>query len=575
MGLKPVQSAGLRLGLRLWWGGCLLLVVVGNACRAPAATLAPPTDRPPIHFINVAQEVGLDFQHGAFRWATSGDPAAMMGGGLCWLDYDRDGWLDLFVVNSYAELEAGRWEAAGGLPRSALFRNRGGHFEAVGQAVGAAWPMRGNGCVAADFNRDGWTDLYITTARVNLLLWNNGRGGFEEGAAAAGVDAYGWQTGAAVGDLNQDGWPDLVVAGYVDINQRLPEATLGFPNTHAGLRDLLFLSQGPDATGRVTFREVGVPVGLEQTPFAYGLGVLLSDLDQDGDLDLYIANDTNPNYLYINQLWPGGVEQDPAGLGFRLVESGAAAGAADPHSGMGVASGDFDGDGRFDLFITNLATQYHALYRNQSDAPTLRFQDVRGPQGVANIGDAFTGWGAVWGDVDHDSDLDLLVINGQVPVLDLQGGRQPVQLLGNLTMEGETGRFEDWSTRAALAQVGGVVGRGGALADYDNDGDLDLAINTIGGELVLLRQVGAPANWLQVHLDGPAAGAVITAHLPDGRTLRRELHAGGSYLSSHDPRCHLGLGAATTVAELHIRWPDGQETIRRQVAANQILTLRP
>ncbi len=557
----------------LWVSGCLLLAHV--ACRLWATPPPSAENHPPIYFANVAPEVGLDFQHGAFRWATSGDPVAMMGGGLCWLDYDRDGWLDLFVVNSYAELEAGRWEAAGGQPRSALFRNQEGHFTDVSQATGAALPLRGNGCVAADLNRDGWTDLYITTARVNVLLWNDGRGGFYEGAAAAGVDAYGWQTGAAVGDLNQDGWPDLVVAGYVDINNRQPDATLGFPNTHLGLRDLLFLSQGADSAGQVTFREVGAEAGLETQTLAYGLGVLLSDFDQDGDLDLYIANDTNPNYLYVNQPWPGGAAGDPAGLGFRLVESAAAAAAADPNRGMGVASGDFDGDGRFDLFITNLATQRHALYRNQSHPPSLLFQDVRGPQGVGMMGSAFTGWGTAWGDVDHDSDLDLLVVNGHVPVLDLAADREPVQLLGNLTVEGSVGQFENWSGPAGLEQVGGLVGRGGALADYDNDGDLDLAINTIGGSLALLRHEGAPANWLQVQLDGPLPGAVVTARLPDGRTLRRELHAGGSYLSSHDPRCHFGLGSATSVAELHIRWPDGRETLQHNVAANQILTLRP
>jgi hypothetical protein len=495
----------------------------------------------------------------------------MMGGGLCWLDFDRDGWLDLFAVNSYAEAEAGQWAAAGGLPRSALFRNTAGHFTEVSQAAGAGLALRGNGCVAADLDRDGWTDLYITTDRVNMLLWNNGNGTFTEGAAAARVDTYGWQTGAVVGDLNVDGWPDIFVAGYVDINNRIPEATLGFPNTHLGRRDLLFINEGSGPGGRVTFREVGERVGLETGNFEYGLGALLTDLDLDGDLDLYVANDTNPKRLYQNVPWPGGRAADPEGIGFRFEELGGPALANDRHSGMGVAGGDYDNDGRFDLLITNLGEQPHSIYRNQSTTGHLLFQDAAGELSMAGIGASWTGWGTAWADLDLDTDLDLVVVNGKVPILDPAADAEPVQLFGNLTAQGQAGRFEDWTEAAGLNQVGPLLGRGSAAADFDNDGDLDLAINTIGGPLALLRNSGLIGNWLQVALDGFYPGAVVTAVLPDGRELRRELHAGSSYLSSEDPRCHFGLGPAGEVVELRIRWPDGVESRLPHVSANQLV----
>jgi hypothetical protein len=196
-------------------------------------------------------------------WSPDGYWLAMMGGGVCWLDFDGDGWLDLYVVNSYAERQADRWERQGGLPHNALFHNVKGKFADVSTGSGADLAVRGNGCVAADFDLDGLTDLYVTTAGRGALLWNDGDGTFTDGAGAAGVDAFGWHTGAAVGDVNGDGWPDLFVAGYADLNNPIQAATQGFPNTYAGVRDLLFVSNGPSDGRRVTFREVGVDAGIE------------------------------------------------------------------------------------------------------------------------------------------------------------------------------------------------------------------------------------------------------------------------------------------------------------------------
>jgi ASPIC and UnbV/FG-GAP-like repeat len=507
--------------------------------------------------VDVAPQVGLRFRHGAFRWDESADAAAMTGGALCWLDYDSDGWLDLFVVNGHSRNERDEWRSRGGLPTTRLFRNREGLFVDVTEDADAGVALRGQGCVAADLDLDGRTDLYVTGADRSTLLWNNGEG-FEDADEDSAVRVFGWHTGAAAGDLDGNGLPDLVVAGYVDEANRLPEAELGFPNTHAGRRDLLFLNQG----GR-EFREVGREAGLEVVRFGYGLGVVLSDFERDGDLDVHLANDTNPNRLYENVPWPGGVAADPAGLGFRFEERAAAAGVADPGAGMGVAVADWDADGRSDVFVSNSRGQGHALYRsNPPDANDPSFADVRDAAGIDL--ERSTGWGASWADLDHDADLDLVLVNGYIPVTDLRRDAEPVQVFRNLG----AARFEEVK---AVRGVAPLVARGSAAADYDNDGDLDVAVLPLGRPLVLLENRGARGSWLQVALEGSPPGAEVTATLADGRTLRRELAAGSSYLSSEDPRLHFGLGGTGAVRELRVRWPGGEETVLEDVEANQLV----
>jgi hypothetical protein len=516
-------------------------------------------------FRDVAAERGLAFRHGAFRFGVSADPVAMVGGGLCWLDYDSDGWLDVFVVNGYAESDRGDWLAKGGLPTSRLFRNEGGRFVDVTKSAGAGLAVRGQGCVAADLDRDGHTDLFVTTSEFGALLWNRGDGTFVDGAEAAGVRDFGWHTGAAAGDVNADGWPDVLVTGYVDLAAPVPSATLGFPNTYRGRRDLLYVSNGPDDDGRVTFREAGEEAGLEVTAFGYGLGAVLADLDRDGDLDAYVANDTNPNRLYENVPWPGGAAADPAGLGFRFEERAAAAGVADPNSGMGVAAADYDGDGRSDLFVTNARRQSHAAYRSRPpDEQQPSFDDVRSALGPSFSGS--TGWGVSWADLDLDADLDLALVNGDVPVTDLDADAQRVQLF----RQGH-GRYEP----LPLPGLRPLLARGSAAADYDNDGDVDLAVNSVGGRLVLLENAGTTGNWLEVDLGGDACGAQVTVVLPDGTELLRQLSAGSSYLSSEDPRAHFGLGGAESVRSLVVRWPGGETTRLTDVDANRRVMLEP
>jgi hypothetical protein len=543
---------------------CLVAGCFGGDSRKTLA-VGPPHG---LEFVNVASDVGLDFRHGAFRWGVSGDAAAMVGGGLCWLDYDDDGWLDLYVVNSYAEQEVAQWKAAGGLPRSALFHNEEGKFEDVSAGSGADVAIRGNGCVAADLDLDGDADLYVTTARSQVLLWNEGDGKFREGARAAGVDAYGWRTGAAVGDVNGDGWPDIFVAGYADMNSDNPAGTAGFPSTKLGVRDVLFVSNGRH-NGQVTFREVGRQVGLEVSKFEYGLGALFTDLEGDGDLDLYLANDTNPDRLYENVEWPGGAKADPDGFGFRFEERAGPAGVADPGAGMGVSAGDYDGDGRSDLFVTNGRGQVHGVFKsNPPDENDPSYTDVRtelGPDFAGSVG-----WGVTWADLDLDTDLDLFVANGDIPVTDLAQDAEPLEDYVN-----DGAKFVDASAASGLDDVGDLLARGAAAADYDNDGDVDFAVSQVGGPLGLLQNRVSGRHWLEVSLDGFHPGALVSVVLPDGRKLQREARAGGSYLSSEDPRCLFGLGDATEVKELVVRWPDGDETRLHDVKANQVVEVKP
>ena len=371
---------------------------------------------------DVASQVGLHFRQGAFRFGVSFDPPAMMGGGLCWVDYNNDGWLDLFVVNSYSQDDVSLWQKHGGLPRSRLFRNVRGRFVNVTARSHSGLAVRGNGCVAADLNGDGRTDLLATTASGLKLLWNNGDGTFSEGARAAGMTAPGWYTGAAVADVNGDGRPDVYVAGYTDLNHPIPGSDSGFPGSYAGLRDLLYLN-----LGRGKFREVGRQAGLETARFDHSLGAVFTDFNRDGRIDLYVANDEDPNRLYENVAWPGGARADPARLGFRFEERAAAEGVADPNAGMGVASADYNGDGRSDLIVTNARNQRHAVFH--SAGPSL--VDGRADFGSL-LGTSLSAWGVSWPDLNRDGNPDLVIADGAIPVRNLSRDAEPVQVLENL-----------------------------------------------------------------------------------------------------------------------------------------------
>jgi Na+-translocating ferredoxin:NAD+ oxidoreductase RnfD subunit len=504
--------------------------------RAPQKQSAPGTIGPTLagyKLTNVAPQLGLDFQQGSFRYGMTNDEPAMMGGGLCWIDYNNDGWLDLFVVNSYADQNLPGWQAHGGLPTSELFRNdHGSRFVNVTARAHAGLALRGEGCVAADLDGNGTTDLYVTTATNDALLWNNGNGTFTEGARKAGVVSFGWHAGAAVADVNGDGRLDLYVAGYADKQHPITNSTAGFPSNYKGVRDELFLNQG-----NRHFREVAAQAGVDHAPYDHSLGAIFSDFNGDGRPDLYVANDLDANRLYINE--PGGK------LGFHFVDVAHQVQVADANAGMGIAEADWTNDRRPDLFVTNSRGQTHASYASANKR--LQFNDVRAEFTPA-VEHNLTGWGDSWIDLNNDGVLELVLANGAIPVTNLKTDAGPIQVLVR-----QNGRFVDANLLPGLV----MNGRGLAAADYDNDGRVDFAVNTIGGRLVLLHNLGPTATWLGVSDRRAVPGTVMTLTRSDGRRDVREVHAGSSYLSSEDPRVHFGLGGADPRA-LSIRYPNGK-----------------
>ncbi|MGN6798804.1 MAG: FG-GAP-like repeat-containing protein, partial [Gaiellaceae bacterium] len=505
----------------------------GNVWSLQAAPTATPSkvvagnELAGTRLTDVAPSVGLTFTQGSFHYGISNESKAMMGGGVCWLDYNGDGKLDLFAVNSYASADTQTWDAHGGLPRSRLFENVGGRFRDVTDKTHAGLAVQGDGCVAADLNGDGRTDLAVTTTTGAEILWNGG-GTFRTTA----LPATGWYTGIASADVNGDGRPDLFVAGYSDPNDPVPSSFAGFPTNIAGVRDLLFLNVGDRR-----FREVGVAAGIEASAFRHGLGVQFIDVNGDGRPDLYVANDEDPNELYVNVPWPGGAKADPAGLGFRFEERAAAAGVADPFAGMGIAVAN----GR--VLVTNSRGEPSAAYRQISSA---KFANDR-PRVDPGLGRGFAGWGASWVDLRNTGRLDLVLTAGAIPVTNLVQDAETVRVLA----QNKRGALRD-NTSAVLGSLK-VNGRGLAVADAWNDGRQEIAINTIGGNLVLLQPTKASGHWLDVELSRFSPGADVTAILPSGRRLSGEVRAGSSYLSSEDPRVHFGLGSATRVAQLIVR----------------------
>ena len=524
-----------------------------------------------LHFIDVARTAGLT------RVVLSGRPEKdhlldSTGTGAGFIDYDRDGDLDVYIVNG--------WKLSGstivekGL--NALYRNRGdGTFEDVTASAGVTGEGRwGSGVTVADYDDDGWPDLFVTCYGADLLYRNRGDGTFESVAARAGVESPGWNTGAAFFDADGDGDLDLYVAAYVAhgmeemLNARrtmdwkgvdkVAPGPFGLP----GAPDHFFRSDGKGA-----FTDATDEAGLADSAGAYGFGVRAADFDDDGDTDLYVANDSNANYLYRND-----------GTG-RFEEVGLWSGAAfdnrgHAQAGMGLAVGDVHGDGHLDIFVTNFSEDYSTLYRGDGRG---FFDDESERSGVGEPTFLPLSWGTTMDDLDNDGDLDIVVANGHIyPQVDAhpQFGMTYAQRNVLLVNSGD-GHFVNAAGSSGPGFAGTHVSRGLAAGDYDNDGDIDLLITQLDGPPLLLRNDSSGGSWLTVVLPveagkGTLVGTRVVVEAA-GRRQRRDLAAGGSFLSSHDPRLHFGLGTARTVDRLEVIWPRGDRTVLTNVPANQFL----
>ncbi len=501
-----------------------------------------------------------------------------LGSGVCLLDYDRDGWLDvLFVSGGDFQTARGAKPPLG----DKLFRNRGdGSFAEVGARAGLKGARWGFGCAVADYDNDGWDDIYITAFGPNLLYRNNGDGTFSEVAARAGVGDERWGAGAAWGDYDNDGDLDLFVPNYVELDlERLPEpdgrnvaaphfcryrgiAVMCGPRGLAGAGDVLYRNNGDR-----TFTDVSKQAGVSDDSGFYGLQAVWGDYDNDGDLDIYVANDSTANYLYRNN-GDGTFTEIGYQAGVALNEEGR------EQAAMGIAWGDYDDDGHMDIYITNFSDDTNTLYRNEGNG---FFSDVTSETGHT-LTLPYLGWGTAFFDYDNDGDLDLLAVNGHVyPEVDRHNVGTSYRQR-NLLLENRGGKFSLANESAGPAFLVERLGRGAAVGDLDNDGDLDIVVNNMDdAPLLLLNQQGNENNWLSLVLVGRRSnrnGVGARARLVvDGRARIADVQAGGSYLSQHDMRLHFGLGRAERVELIEVIWPSGTKTVLKDIKANQRLVI--
>jgi hypothetical protein len=592
-----------------WWSPLLSVLLLGQKA-APPTLSAPPSAAaaPGVAFSDVTAASGL----GRFR-QVSGSPAKdyiveATGSGVALVDYDGDGWLDVYLVNG-STLPALR--AAAKAPAAALFHNNhDGTFTDVTAVASVENGRWGQGVCAGDFDDDGREDLFVTNFGRSRLFRNRGDGTFADVAEAAGVAVDGWSTGCAFGDYDGDGKLDLFVAGYVKLDrERLPPApphgsvpppgdassaspppaevrgmgaaysagasyceyraqpVMCGPRGLKGEGDRLFHNEGD---GR--FTDVSARAGVADAAGLYGFGVAFFDYDDDGRLDLFVANDSTPNYLYRNR-GDGTFEDVSYASGAALDEAGR------EQAHMGVAVGVYDNDGRDDLHVTNFADDYNVLYHN--DGKGL-FSDVSYAAGLARASLPFLGWGDAFLDYDNDGWLDVVVANGHVyPIADQfdwnTSYRQRALLFRNLA-----GKFVEVAGSAGPGLSVPRSTRGLAAGDLDNDGDLDVVLNNLDEPPTLLRNDGGSraGHWLTVRLVGDPArrcprdaiGSVVFC-TAGGLRRRGEVGSGRGQVSQSDLRVHFGLGVATRVERLEVRWANGTTVSYEVPAVDRVLVI--
>jgi tetratricopeptide (TPR) repeat protein len=539
----------------------------------PAAAVATATVPPvspgvaPVHpfrFEEIAKRSGIDYQYDC---AARGDMflGDTMGGGVGLLDYDGDGWLDIYLVNGCSL----PYDRANPPRPNKLYRNRGdGRFEDVTARAGVGGQGYGMGCAVGDYDNDGHDDLFVTGLGQTVLYRNNGDGSFTDVTARSGVQSAFWTTAAGFGDLDGDGDLDLVAVTYVAADpasaHSCPDAT-GKPihcppGQFNPQPDLLFRNNGDG-----TFTDVSKDAGLD-VPGGDGLGLAIADLDDDGRLDLFVANDAAPNFLFRNR------------GGLRFEEVGTSAGVAYDRTGratasMGVVAEDLDGDGQIDLFHTNFINEGSTLLHNLGGG---QFLDATVNAGLAAPSRPVTGFGTAALDVDNDGLLDLFAANGHVD--DRPWIAHPMAQLQHLYRARAPGRYEPAGPGAAPYFTRPAVGRGAAAGDLDNDGRVDLVVIHRDQPLALLRNVTPGGHWVGLRLIGSRSsrtpvGARVTCQA-GGRSAVRWLTSGTSYLAANDPRLWFGLGTALTIDRLEVRWPSGLVQTWAHLRADRILEIR-
>ncbi len=504
---------------------------------------------------DVTQKAGIRFQH--FYDPEKKYIVESMSGGVLLLDYDRDGWLDIYFTNAPSVAGALKGEKA----RGALYHNNhDGTFTDVTEKAGIATPGYADGGAVGDYNNDGWPDIYITSLGGNVLYRNNGDGTFTDVTAKAGVAEGRYSAGATFGDYDNDGYVDLFVSNYVDFKLndlpgfgQVPTCKYRGRDVQCGPRglrgagDSLFHNNGDG-----TFTNVSKATGTDDPDGFYGLGAAFIDLNNTGRPDLYVANDSGPNFLYKNE---GKGKFSEMGLesGTAVSEDGSEQGS------MGLAIGDYDHSGRPSIYVTNFADEYDTLYKNDGN---YDFHDVSYKSGVALPSLPWVKWGDAFFDLDNDGWLDLIAVSGQVYPqmggLPGAGYQQPKILNIN---QGD-GTFCDASQQAGPALQEKRVSRGVAIGDLFNDGNVDVVVEDLDGPPMVLRNKGLPGrHWVSFELAGTKTNRLaINARIKitaGGMTQTSQVLSGASYLSQNDLRQHFGLGSATKIDSVEIDWPSG------------------
>ncbi len=538
-----------------------LLVLGAAGCERSAS--APPESAPAPWFTEVTGQAGISFSHGA-GLADDYDLARIMGSGAGFLDYDGDGRLDIYLANG----ERGA-RASGRL----LHAEPDGTYRDVTDASGLDHDGFGMGVAAGDYDNDGDPDVYLANYGPDALYRNNGDGTFTDVTAESGIRNDRWACSAAFFDYDRDGRLDLFVANYVHYPQvKLCDDDAGRPEYCGPLAspptvDVLYHNRGDG-----TFEDVTVAAGLGATA-GRGLGVVCEDFDSDGWIDVFVANDGEPNFLWMNQ--GDGTFSEQATI------RGAAVNAfANSAANMGIACGDIEGDGDLDLFITHLVREGNTLYRNDGSGG---FDDVTAASGLGSPSLPYTGFGTAFFDFDHDGDLDVAAVNGRVkrgPIVPGAAGALAAYAEPNLLFRNDgSGLFEDVSGLAGGFCSTVEVSRGLAAGDIDGDGDIDLLVSNCHGPARLYRNdVPGKGHWLIVAAEdarvprATAVGARI-AVTAGGRTMHRTINPAYSYASSNDPRAHFGLGQADRADLIEVRWPDGAVERLGPVPADRVVTV--